>query len=72
MMIQTIMAFFGYVRVPKEAVQLSILTEDCILELIRRVEVIDKKGNFLVLLKEMHKKVTRTLTSFLQSGRMLG
>jgi len=71
MMIQTIMAFFGYVRVPKEPVQLSILTEDCILELIRRVEVIDKKGNFLVLLKEMH-KVTRTLTSFLQSGRMLG
>ncbi len=70
-MIQTILAFFGYVKIPKEVVQLNIALEDHLCELAKMTGGIKKQEFLASLLKTMHKSA-HAITQFLQSGRMLG
>ena len=67
-MLKTILAFFGYVKVPKEAIQMSILIEShfkLLSEIIGHTE-----PELAERLKNLH-KVAETLTDFLRSGRLL-
>jgi hypothetical protein len=76
-MLRTILAFFGYVKVPKEAVQISILTEDLIknqilvLELSKTYRLRPELTSKLVTALKRHEVASHAITSFLQSGRML-
>jgi len=63
-MICTILAFFGYVKIPKVAVQLAMRNED-ILECIQMA--LPERSKKL----SQHQKGAKTLTEFLRSGRLL-
>ena len=62
-MIRTILAFFGYMKVPVEAVQLSEL----VTSFIREAE--KKSGQAEKLLPYF--EASKTITKFLRSGRLL-
>lgn len=65
-MIQTILGFCGYVKIPIEAVQLSIAQEE-FLSRCAKLET-DAKGKEYF---EGHLKGQKMLTGFLRSGRLL-
>ena len=67
-MFRYIFAFFGYVKVPKAAVRLNIWVEDSILKLSKDID--PKTVKVEEYFKQMHESC-RTITRFLQSGRML-
>lgn len=77
-MIQTILAYFGYAKIPRAAVQLAIINEDLITKHIEVLELtkisplppIDLSR--LIIAMKNHQRTCHTLTTFLQSGRMLG
>lgn len=71
-MIRTTLAFFGYVKIPVEAVQLSISLE-CLTESLK--EYAEKnprsiKGDNHDEIKRYH-VAAKTLTKFLRSGKLL-
>jgi len=63
-MIRTILAFFGYVKIPKAAVQLAMKQED-VLECIQAA--LPERSKKL----SQHQRGARTLTQFLRSGRLI-
>ena len=63
-MIQTILAFFGYTKIPIEAVQLSMLVES---EHRRVAEKLPDNEY-----AQRIYKAAKTITEFLRSGRLLG
>ena len=62
-MIHTILAFFGYVKIPKEAVQLSMKVEDGYHTILGWFP----ENKEVILLH----KSAKTITEFLRSGRLL-
>jgi hypothetical protein len=60
MMIRTILAFFGYVKVPKEAILLSMKIEETYRQLSKKLPA------FITLYE-----AARSVTAFLRSGRLL-
>ena len=62
-MIQTILAFFGYVKVPKEAVLLSMEIEENYRKILK-----DIPDNEVC---SMYHKSAQAITWFLRSGRLL-
>ena len=60
--IQTILAFCGYTRIPKEAVQLSMLVEEGYRRLSKKLP----NSEF----SKLHESA-KTITWFLRSGRLL-
>jgi len=62
-MMQTILAFFGYAKIPTEAVRLSMLIEDNYRGITERLP----DNEIYALLYESSK----TLTDFLRSGKLL-
>lgn len=62
-MIRTLLGFLGYMRVPKEAVQLSILVEDCLKQISR--DQPDESDLCRAY------RASKILTWFLRSGRLL-
>ena len=73
-MIQTILAFFGYIKVPKEAIQLSMCLEDDFKNIIKIFlglgEIYpDFKG--LEKHLEVRKNAVKVMTQFLRSGKLL-
>lgn len=73
-MLRTILAFFGYVKVPKEAVEMSILLENdfrSITNIFWAQGEIKPKFKDLAQHLEVRKKAIQTLTQFLRSGRLL-
>lgn len=62
-MIQTILAFFGYVKVPLEAVQLSMLVEEGYRRIIEKLPNHDE-------FSKLHESA-KTITDFLRSGKIL-
>lgn len=59
---RTLLAFFGYMKVPKEAIQLSMLVE----EGYRRISKKLPNSEFSKLYES-----AKTITKFLRSGRLL-
>lgn len=68
-MFEYILGFFGYVKVPKAAVELNIWLEDRIVKVANAMQPQTPKAR--ELFQDMH-KTCKTITRFLQSGRMLG
>lgn len=66
-MIRTILAFFGYVKVPKEVVELAMLIENGYKIMLKVFE--SEKVNSIDA-KKLH-EASKTLTKFLRSGRLL-
>ena len=66
-MIQTIMAFFGYAKIPVAVVQLSMMQEK-FLETMRTIEP-EPKGKEVIA---KYLDGQKTITKFLQSCRRLG
>lgn len=66
-MFQTLLAFFGYVKVPKEAIQMCIYLED---EFKTLATVLGKENPTLKPHFEERYKVMHTLTQFLRTGRL--
>jgi hypothetical protein len=77
-MLQIILGLFGYVKVPKETIQLSILLET---EIERKITVnkrmIENGDSYSGLYKDMNKDLQlkldaqKSLTHFLRSGRLI-
>ena len=67
-MLRTILAFFGYTKIPKAAVELSMLLEDDFRMMEEMIVLI--KPEFTGHL-ENRLEGMRTLTNFLRSGRLL-
>jgi len=61
-----LMSFFGYVKVPKAAVRLSILNEYAIEKMVKNHSVKGKK----IILEQLLEN-TKAITGFLRSGRLL-
>lgn len=74
-MVRTILAFFGYVKVPKEAVQMSMLLEDDFKDLIELFLDIgeDAPPSYKEVAKRLknRKRAMEVMTEFLRSGRLL-
>ena len=66
-MIQTILGFFGYTKIPLAAVQLSLMQEGFLQKMLEH-ETSDKGREYLAKFLCGQK----TLTSFLRSGKLLG
>lgn len=66
-MIQTILSFFGYTKIPKAVIQLSLLQEIHIEKWCRAT----KKHKGWHDEFESYLKAQKTITRFLQSGRLL-
>ena len=62
---KTILAFFGYVQVPKAAVELSMMTEDA-LKAVRKL-LLPEASAYL----DKALEGAETLTEFLRSGRLI-
>ena len=73
-MIRTILAFCGYVKVPVECIQMSMLLEDDFKDLIDLFldigEDVPTYKKLAVHLKS-RKRAMETMTAFLRSGRLL-
>ena len=67
-MMTTIMAFFGYVKVPTEAVWLSI-NQEVFLEKLTAILI--KKNPELELVFSEHVRSQKTITQFLRSGKII-
>ncbi|MFA6213526.1 MAG: hypothetical protein WC714_29080 [Candidatus Obscuribacterales bacterium] len=65
-MIQAIMAFFGYVKIPIPVIHLSILQE----EFLDRCATYTTEAELKALFTE-HLKGQQTLTKFLRSGKLI-
>lgn len=65
-MIRFLLGWFGYTKVPKEAIELSMKQEDFFKKFMA-VQETETGRNLL----EMYLKGQQTLTSFLRSGRLL-
>ena len=63
-----ILAYFGYVKVPKEAIRICMLLEDDFKDLINLMTQI--RPEFVDHLKVRYKAM-KTLTNFLRSGKLL-
>ena len=64
--IDFIFGWFGYVRIPKELVQLSIMQEDLLKRIIGRSNKAPLREMF-----DPYIKGQQAITHFLRSGRML-
>ena len=62
-MFRLILGFFGYVKIPREAVQLSVRIEDT-------CRIVEEEIPRTDLTEGIYKNA-QTLTQFLRSGRML-
>lgn len=69
-MIRTILSFFGYVKVPKEAVLLSIEVEDFIKGIAESYDNKTIGQDVKESLWFMH-RMANTLTHYLRSGRLI-
>lgn len=67
---ESILRFFGYIKIPKEAVQVSLKQEHLMLEAIELYKA-SGKDQFVNLFKKQLDG-QKILTSFLQTGRMTG
>lgn len=65
----SIFAFFGYVKVPKEAIEICMLIQDDFKSVIQLMTLI--KPEMAEHLAE-RVKAMQTLTKFLRAGRLLG
>ena len=65
-MIRTVLAFFGYVKIPTEAVQISIVQEDFIKLVCKYLKTEETKK-----VGHKHLELQKTLTQFLRSGALL-
>ena len=73
-MIRTILAFFGYIKVPREAVQMSMLLEDDFKDLIDLfMDIGEDAPTYKNLAKHLkdRKRGMEAMTAFLRSGRLL-
>lgn len=73
-MLRTILAFFGYVKVPVEAVQMSMCLEDDFKNMITICSLEGEKNSDFKKLAgclEIRIKAIQILTEFLRSGRLL-
>ena len=69
-MIQTILSFFGYCKIPKEAVEISIASEELIKSLLKHAKDGAAKQHAIDYVK-LALKGQKALTEFLHSGRLL-
>lgn len=70
MIIDFIFGLFGYCKIPKEAVPLSIQSESLIEAVIKRAKRVEAQKQSVEYLN-MVLKGQQTLTAFLRSGRLL-
>ena len=73
-MVRTILAFFGYVKVPKEAVQMSMLLEDDFKDLIELfLDIGEDAPSYKEVAEHLRqrKRAMEVMTEFLRSGRLL-
>ena len=73
-MINTILAYFGYVKVPKEAVQMSMCFEDDFKDLIDLfLDIGEDAPSYKKLAEHLkaRKRGMEVMTEFLRSGRLL-
>ena len=73
-MLQTILAFFGYIKVPIEAVQMSMCLEDDFKDIIDLfMDIGEDAPTYKELAKHLkqRKRAMETMTAFLRSGRLL-
>jgi len=69
-MIQTILGFLGYCKIPKEAIQLSMASENIIGMLFK--QAIEKScGQETIDYVEIALNGQKTLTEFLRTGKLL-
>ena len=64
----TILAFFGYCRIPYAAVQLAILNEDFVRDVVEIISAGDRRDRERL---NEHIETAELLTKFLRSGRRL-
>ena len=69
-MIQTILAFFGYCKIPKETVLISIESEDVLSALLKQCDEGKAKQSAADYVR-MVLAGQKALTGFLRSGRLL-
>ena len=69
-MIQTILSFFGYCKIPKEAVEISIASSELIETLLKHAKDGAVKQHTINYIK-IALKGQKALTEFLRSGRLL-
>jgi len=65
-MLQTILAFWGYVKIPKDAIYLSMRLENLLKEAVDMAALSDEAEN----LKNYHQSA-KALTAFLRAGRLI-
>ena len=73
-MIRTILAFFGYIKIPIEVVQISMLLEDDFKDLIDLFLDIGEDAptyKKLAVHLKSRKRAMEAMTAFLRSGRLL-
>jgi len=69
-MIRTILGFFGYSKIPLEAVRLSILSESLIAALLKEAMKKSEKQQTIDFVKTALNG-QKALTEFLRSGKLL-
>jgi len=65
-MFQIIMAFFGYVKIPTEVVQLSVAQEEFLKKCLKHAS--DPRGRALF---DMKLEGQKAITGFLRSGKLI-
>ena len=73
-MIELILAFFGYVKVPREAVQMCMVLEDDFKDLIDLfLDIGEHAPSYKQLAEHLRdrKRGMEAMTAFLRSGRLL-
>jgi len=79
-MLRTILAFFGYVKVPTVMVQGSMVTEDVFGKMINTYRALSEldptlkrciKDKHCIEDLELGKKAAKAMTNFLRSGKLL-
>ena len=69
-MIQTILAFFGYCKIPKEVIQISIISEDLFSDLLKNAIENSSKQTTIDHVKLVFDG-QKAITEFLRSGKLL-
>ena len=71
--LQFIFGFFGYVKIPRAVVELSMWQEDNMADVVRRLRKGNADGhlNEAIIGWEKRLRVQQSLTQFLRSGRLL-
>ena len=67
-MIRTILAYFGYVKIPKEAILLSMSIEDLIVAVAKQGKCSSPEAEAYI---SMRVEAAKTITNFLRSGRLI-